>query len=141
MFAAVSLPCAAAPTAEQALATGKALTAVATARCVQGRADEIIVCGRDKNRYRLPLRNERDPDESRPRAGGDIPRASADVASGGDCGLFKSQRRCTKAESRAYGLGGGNDPLSFFIKLGKKLADPDADVGATAPVPDNTPKR
>ena len=35
------------------------------------------------------------------------------------------------------GYGGGNDPVSFLIKLGTKLLDPDAE---TAPIPSAPPK-
>lgn len=124
-------------TAEQALAHAHVLTAAPG--CAAGRGEEIVVCGGGSGKYRLPFPEERAPREDSPRPSGDIPRASAEAISYADCGIFQGQRRCGKAESRRYGYGGGNDPLSFAIKLGTKILDPDADVGAPKPLPGSMP--
>ncbi len=122
-------------TAEEALARyGKAVDRPACDPSQQ--ASEIVVCGSREDRYRLPLPTE--PVEGRgagtPR--GEIPGAALDPTAIGPCGIFQGQRRCNKAEAAKDGLGGGRDPISALLKLGTKLADPDADVEAPAPLPD-----
>jgi hypothetical protein len=106
--------------------------------CQSSRADEVVVCadrGRKGDRYRLPLPDERDPDGSNAHVRGEIPRASAENPSAGGCGLFQGQRHCGKAEALRYGYGGGNDPLTFALKLSKLLLDRDADVSPPPTLP------
>lgn len=119
-----------AETAEQALARTRALLADP---CKQARGDEIVICGSRSpgDAYRLPLQEDADLD-SRARRG-EVPNASADRLNGNGCGIFEGQRRCSKAEMLRYGYGGGLDPISFLLKLGTILADPDADVAPPPP--------
>jgi hypothetical protein len=144
MFVLITWPHAACAgsTADDAMAQGRAMTAAVTQSCLRSdRADEITVCGRDGEHYRLPLPEEREPSENARLATGDVPRASAARLQRGPCGIFVGQRKCWKEESRAYGLGGGNDPASFLIKLGTALADPDADLAPPTPIPGSALRR
>lgn len=116
-----------AETAEQALARTRALLADP---CKQAVSDEIVVCARRSSgdAYRLPLMEDDDTGLDTHARRGEVPNASADRLNGNGCGIFEGQRRCSKAEMRAYGYGGGLDPFSMLLKLGTILADPDADV-------------
>ena len=110
-------------------------------QCRSASAGEVVVCAdrgrRDGDRYRLPLPDEREPEGSSAPVRGEIPRASAETPSAAGCGPFQGQRRCSKAEALRYGYGGGNDPLTFTLKLGKLLVDPDADVSPPPAVPEH----
>lgn len=112
---------------EQALARTRALLADP---CKKGTSDEIVVCARrsSDDAYRLPLVEDDDAGFDTHARRGEVPNASADRLNGKGCGIFEGQRRCSKAEMRAYGYGGGLDPFSLLLKLGTILADPDADV-------------
>jgi hypothetical protein len=96
--------------------------------------DAITICGRGKRneRYRLPLRGETQADGPT-RVAGEIPSARLDPANNAPCGIFEGQRRCGKREARAFGYGGGRDPLSVMTRLGTLLLDPDADVAGSLP--------
>ena len=107
--------------------------------CRSSTTGEVVVCAdrsRDGDRYRLPLPDERDPDGATDHVRGEIPRATAENPSAGGCGLFQGQRHCGKAEALRYGYGGGKDPLTFALKLGKLLLDPDANVSPPPAVPE-----
>lgn len=119
-----------AQTAEQALARTRGLL---VDPCKQSDADEIVICAdrSASDTYRLPL--EEPADLATGALRGEVPNASADRLNGNGCGIFEGQRRCGKAEMRRYGYGGGLDPLSFALKLGTILADPDADVAGSPP--------
>ena len=125
-------------TAEQALAKYKQVTA--DPGCEQSQVTEIVVCGSrgagEADRYRLPLPAEEDSTRGSGNPRGEVPGASLDPSVIGRCGIFQGQRRCSKAEAAKDGLGGGKDPISALIKLGTRLADPDADVELPTPFPD-----
>jgi len=82
--------------------------------------DEIVVCGRRSDRYRLPkeLRTEPSSASDRPR----MPLSANDLA---PCGIFQGERRCGKAEAEKYGYGAGRDPVTVVRKLISAIADPD----------------
>lgn len=78
-------------------------------------ADTIMVCGGRRDRYRLPLPDAREPAaEIAP-----IDRGSGTAAlrPSAACGIFAGQRRCGKAEARAYGYGDGRDPVTLAGRL------------------------
>lgn len=107
--------------------------------CRSSSTGEVVVCAdgsRDGSRYRLPLPDEREADGSNAHVRGEIPRASVENPSAGGCRLFRGERHCSKAEALRYGYGGGNDPLTFALKLGKLLVDPDADLSAPPALPE-----
>ena len=124
--------------AEQALARYKGMTG--NPECDPSQVNEIVVCGSreagEADRYRLPLPVEEGPSHRAGNRRGEVPGASLDPGAIGPCGIFQGQRRCSKAEAAKDGLGGGKDPISALIKLGTKLADPDADVEPPTPFPD-----
>ncbi len=93
--------------------------------CAPTEEDTIVVCGARPDRFRLPLPAEREPLANS--ASVDRGSGTAALRPAGDCGIFAGQRRCRKAESRAYGYGGGRDPVTFAGRLLTKLTDPDAD--------------
>lgn len=126
---------AAADTVERALARTRALVADP---CKQAGPEDIVICGSKSqgDAYRLPLEEEGASLDTRARRG-EVPNASADRLNAKGCGIFEGYRRCSKAEMRLHGYGGGLDPLSALVKLVTILADPDADV---APPP-RLPKR
>lgn len=82
--------------------------------------NEIVVCGRRSDRYRLPqeLRAEPSSASDRPR----MPLSANDLA---PCGIFQGERRCGKAEAEKYGYGAGRDPITVARKLINAIADPD----------------
>ena len=125
-------------TAEQVLAKYKRVTA--DPYCDRSQADEIVVCGSreagEADRYRLPLPVDEGSTHRAGNRAGEVPGASLDPSAIGPCGIFQGQRRCSKAEAVKDGLGGGKDPITALIKLGTKLADPDADVEPPTPLPD-----
>ena len=125
-------------TAEQVLARYKRVTA--DPGCDRSQANEIVVCGSreagEADRYRLPLPVDQNPVRRAGNRKGEVPGASLDPGVIGPCGIFQGQRRCSKAEAAKDGLGGGNDPISALIKLGTRLADPDAGVEPPAPLPE-----
>jgi len=101
-----------------------------------GQSDQIIVCGksearkaREKQLYRLPLHEEAPTGE---RTRGEVARATIDPGNNAPCGIFAGQRRCSKAESRAFGYGAGRDPLTVLLKAGRLALDGDADVSEPA---------
>jgi hypothetical protein len=102
-------------------------------RCDQSAADEIIVCGRrNQDRYRLPELGRREPGVGAGKLRGEAPRASAEVAAPGGCGIFQHQRRCSRAEMEEAGYFRGRDPVSFLGDLVTMLVDPDARGAAAA---------
>lgn len=121
-------------TAEQALDNARALYASSgcAATSPSPLSNEIVVCGRNREREaarnRLPLPRERDPAALFERREGDVPNGSAERLAGAPCGIFEGQRRCSKAEMRASGYGGGRDPVSLLAGLATLAVDPDADI-------------
>jgi hypothetical protein len=94
----------------------------------QSPSDEIVICGsrRRNEKYRLPLRDERESIARFDRVRGDVPRASlADPAGPTRCGIFEGERRCSKEEAAEFGYYGGRDPLSFGAKVVERIAHPD----------------
>ncbi|MDR6850132.1 hypothetical protein J2X47_002040 [Sphingomonas sp. BE270] len=88
-------------------------------------ADEIVVCGRRRDQYRLPLREEPAPDADAAR-GAEASGLSA-ITPSGRCGIFAGERRCSKREAAAYGYGNGRDPITLLTRLAKKALDPDGE--------------
>ena len=90
-------PAAAEPlSAEQALDTYKALTATSRPCRPAANQDEIVVCARDDDRYRLPLPDERGPRDTARAESGVIPSGSADPAKSGNCGIVQGGRVCNQ---------------------------------------------
>lgn len=83
--------------------------------------DTITICGGRKDRYRLPLPDERESVINP--APTDRGSGTAALRPSGRCGIFAGERRCGKAEARAYGYGGGRDPVTLAGRLLAKLAD------------------
>ena len=97
-------------------------------KCAPARvAGDIVVCGssRDKERYRLPLPNERPAVDTR--HPGDAPNGMTALTPVAPCGMFAGQRRCSKAEAAQFGYGKGRDPLTLVVRLADKIIDPDGD--------------
>ncbi|SFP74905.1 hypothetical protein [Sphingomonas rubra] len=86
-------------------------------------ADEVVVCGRRDERYRLPLPSERDDAATVHRDDTGM----APLTSAAPCGIFAGQRRCNKAEASAYGYGDGRDPITLLTKLGRIAAGADGE--------------
>ena len=84
-------------------------------------ADTITVCGGRKDRYRLPLPDDREPAANA--APLDRGSGSAALRPSGRCGMFAGERRCGKAEARAYGYGDGRDPVTLAGRLLTTLAE------------------
>jgi hypothetical protein len=87
--------------------------------------EEIVVCGRRPDRYRLPLPAEhvRQPGPVR----GEAPSAMAALTPSGRCGIFAGERRCNKREAAKYGYGNGRNPITLLSRLAEKVVDPDSD--------------
>lgn len=85
--------------------------------------EEIVVCGRKRDQYRLPLPSERE--QSTERVRGDAASGMAALTPATPCGIFAGQRRCGKREAAQYGYGEGRDPITVLTKLAKKAVDPD----------------
>lgn len=104
-----------------------------TPACGEARGDEIVVCADRRYRYRLPL--PIDPPDPDRHVAGEAASATSALRPSGACGLFAGQHACRKAEAARYGYGRGRDPATVLGKLGRKLLDPDADLGEPARVP------
>jgi len=106
-------------------------------RCDTSPTDEIVVCGarRDRDRYRIPEIGRGNSARLGDHVRGEAPRASADAAATGSCGIFQGQRRCSRAEMAEAGYGEGRNPITVLGNLLTRLADPDADVGPPPPIP------
>lgn len=104
--------------------------------CTPAANDELIVCGdRDAGeRYRLPLPNERTPQEMGAVVG-EAPRASTQDPFLSGCGMFRGQGRCSRKEAEAYGYGRGRDPVTLVGRLVRKAIDPDAEIGPPPTLP------
>lgn len=90
-------------------------------------SDEIVVCASDNAKYRLPLPvDPPPPDEHVP---GEFSRTPLDALITRQCGVFQGQRRCNRRDLRAFGYGGGSVPIRLLVMLGKKLMNPDAELG------------
>jgi hypothetical protein len=105
-------------------------------RCDTAPGDEIVVCGRrGQDRYRLPQLGRRQAGVGAGNVRGEVPRASADAAAPGGCGIFQHQRRCSRAEMEEVGYFRGRNPVSFLGDLVTMLVDPDAEVRPPPPIP------
>ena len=102
--------------------------------CESGGEDDIVVCGGRRDRFRLPLPIE-DANPADRRVRGEAAAPLAAITPGGACGLFAGQRACSKAEAARYGYGGGRDPKTVLTKLGRKILDPDGELGEPVKVP------
>lgn len=91
--------------------------------CETDAGNDVVVCGGTRDRYRLPLPRQSDPDTDYGVRGGTGSGVAA-ITPAGRCGLFAGERRCGKAEAVQYGYGGGRDPVSVLVKL---VAAPDAE--------------
>ena len=87
-------------------------------------SDEIVVCGKRRDQYRLPLPRERTVSTERPR--GEAQTGMAALTPPGRCGIFAGERRCNKREAAEYGYGKGRDPITILARLAEKISDPDA---------------
>lgn len=94
---------------------------------------EIVVCGSRPDRFRLPLREEPSGGLTRGHVLGEAMAPAAVRVPSGGCGIFAGQHPCSHAEAAQYGYGQGRDPLSLLVRLGTKVADPDADLGPPSP--------
>jgi hypothetical protein len=86
--------------------------------------DEIVICRRNPDRYRLPLPGERAPPE---RAKGEAQGGLSALAGPSRCGIFAGERRCDKREAARYGYGKGRDPITVLSRLAGKAIDPEGD--------------
>ena len=84
---------------------------------------DVIVCGRKRDRYRLPLPVE----PSRGPVRGEAQSGTAALTPQGNCGIFAGERRCGKKEAAEYGYGNARDPITLVTRLAQKALDPDAD--------------
>jgi hypothetical protein len=107
--------------------TVKPSTLASLPRCDSNgtRNDEIVVCGRKRDQYRLPLPTERDSSLGPVR--GDAQPGVAALTPAGPCGIFAGERRCSKKEAAEYGYGNGRDPITLLTRLAQKAVDPDGD--------------
>ncbi|MDX5984430.1 hypothetical protein [Sphingomonas echinoides] len=106
--------------------TAKPIRLSALPKCDEtGSADSIVVCGRRRDQYRLPLRDESAPDEDAAR--GAAASGLTAITPSGRCGVFAGQRQCSKREAAAYGYGKGRDPITLVTRLAKKALDPDGE--------------
>ncbi|WP_156457945.1 hypothetical protein [Sphingomonas sp. Leaf412] len=80
---------------------------------------DVIVCGTRPNRHRLPLPVERDAPASAEASG------MSALTPARRCGIFAGERRCSKREARAYGYGGGRDPVRVVARAVRAIVDPD----------------
>lgn len=104
----------------------KQLVLTALPRCLERQeTGEVVVCGRNPDRYRLPLPRERGSASSQERS--DQGTGAAALTPAGRCGIFAGERRCGKREAADYGYGNGRDPITVMTRLAEKIADPDAD--------------
>ena len=102
------------------------VTASIVPRCdADDRGRDIVVCGGRKDRYRLPLPDERTKTADMPPR--DAPGGMAALTPAARCGIFAGERRCSKREAARYGYGQGRDPITVFSRLATKAMDPDAD--------------
>jgi len=81
------------------------------------------VCGQRRDRYRLPLPDERGHQGDRAR--GEAPSGMAAITPAAPCGIFAGERRCSKCEAAQYGYGEGRDPITVLTSLAKRVLDPD----------------
>lgn len=117
--------------AQEMADAAKSLTRVSD--CTSGdtlHSDDVVVCGRRNrnDRFRLPLKDADASTTAGQRYRGEVPRASTATNPLQPCGLFEGQRRCRKSEAREYGYGGGRDPLSAIVTVGRAILAPDAAI-------------
>jgi hypothetical protein len=102
------------------------VTASIVRRCdADERGRDIVVWGGRKDRYRLPLPDERTQTADMPPR--NTPGGMAALTPAARCGIFAGERRCSKQEAARYGYGQGRDPITVFSRLATKAMDPDAD--------------
>ncbi len=92
----------------------------------RGTGDEVVVCGGRDDRYRLPLRREREP-ANPTHAAGEGASTMAALTPTGRCGLFAGERHCSKVEAADYGYGRGRDPVTLARTLAGKLLSPESE--------------
>lgn len=122
--------------AEQAIAQYKSVTSVAGRNCDRTRSgEEIIVCAEDQTKFRLPLPQERSPRDGPRTATGEVKAASSERVFTGQCGTTQGERIC----GGGVALFSSNDGVAdapLVLKALDKLINPNSQVGAPAPVPD-----
>jgi hypothetical protein len=102
------------------------------ADCLPGQ-DEVVVCGRASDRYRIPPSVRSTGMEANGTGSG---LSGTQILGGtGPCGIFAGQRRCSPTEAQEAGYGGGRDPLTFGTKILTRLTDPDAEIDSPPQLP------
>lgn len=86
--------------------------------------DDIVVCGAKRRSYRLPLPDERDVVQDRPR--GEALTGTDAIRPAGRCGIFEGERHCDKKEAAEYGYGNGRDPITVLTRIIGKTINPGA---------------
>ena len=123
MVLAQALPSANLPATEFDLARAPT-AAPAQTRCGSAtQSDDIVVCGGRRDRFRLPLPVDHSGEPCRSDRGTGMGALTPPTP----CGLFAGQRKCAKAEARAYGYGGGRDPVTLMSRLATRVLDAEAD--------------
>jgi hypothetical protein len=107
--------------------TPKTMTLASLPHCdsSDNRDDEVVVCGRKRDQYRLPLPTDRDTLPGPVR--GEAQSGIAALTPAGRCGIFAGERRCNKKEAAEYGYGNGRDPITLLTRLAQKAVDRDGD--------------
>ena len=100
-------------------AVSNAIRAVASPGCSSDVGNgEIVVCGKDQNRFRIPKELRTD----QPASAVIRSRVALDANDRAPCGLFQGERRCRKSEAAQYGYGGGRDPITFIARVIDRIA-------------------
>lgn len=96
-----------------------ALRPIASPGCPpDGGNGEIVVCGKDQNRFRIPKELRRE----QPASAVIRPRVALDANDRAPCGIFQGERRCRKSEAAQYGYGAGRDPITFITRVIDRIA-------------------
>lgn len=123
MVLAQALPDASLPATEFDLARARSATPTASRCGSAAQSGDILVCSGRRDRFRLPLPVDHSGEPSRSDRGTGMGALTRPTP----CGLFAGQRKCAKAEARAYGYGGGRDPVTLMSRLATRVLDAEAD--------------